>query len=458
MLIRLLKRIVGAPPEAAAPSGPDDFASGIDAFRRGDYGGAVAAFEAAQRAAPRDARIAYHLASALAAAGDLARAAPLAFAAHAAAPEDPDRVDCLRHVAVNLGLRGQALPRDPFWVAVARGNALLDQGEYALALAAFDRAAALDPAGAVAQDRRGAALVNLERFDQAHAALAAAAARGWRFNRMVDLRPTFLDQCATAGAWRAYPAGLAPAAGAARGRPTLLIGCDPDYFARYLPALVASLAPHAGDIGGVHVHLSGWDDACAALADRLTAGAAMRVEISRAGAWHLDAEPRVRHACSRFLLVPALLERAAAPVLVLDADLIATASLAPLLHTLAGADFAVPRAGRGHREPAEMLWASLVWFGPGPGGRRAAAVCAGYLAHMFAAGRARWFIDQFALLGAFADARATGADARLLDPGWIDPGDGGLAGVAGPRAVFVSATASVVALREAQAAARSRAS
>lgn len=422
MLGALLRRWFGtgaAPgPALSAVPAPDAnaaFAAGLAAFHAGQYAAAVARFRIVHGARPADLVGIYHLASALAAAGDLNAAAPLAARVFEAEPGNPDHAACLRFITVNIGLQG-APGEDPFWAAIARGNRLLDGGHFDAALAEYRSAQEEAPASAVGFDRIGVALCNLERFTAADESLRAAARLGWPLHHMVDLRASRLEACVTGQGWRDYQAALAPRAQRGAAGATLLLGCDGAYFKSFVPALVNSLTRNAGLALRLHIHLLDADASCDALRAQLPARGDIEIEISIGPDDYSAANRRLAYACTRFLLVPALLARDGLPVLVLDADLLVLRPLAPLFETLAPADFAIPLGGAGHREPAEMLWASLVWFAPTPAGQALARLAANYIADTIAAGRAEWFIDQIALLAAYVHGRADAATRVALLP------------------------------------------
>lgn len=399
------------------------FAAGLAAFRAGQHAAAVDHFRAVHAARPADLVGIYHLASALAAAGDLNAAAPLAARVFEYEPGNPDHAACLRFIAVNIGLQN-APGEEPFWAAIARGNRLLDVGRFDAALDEYHRAQSHAPASAVGFDRIGVALCNLERFAEADGYLRAAAQLGWPLHRMVDLRVTTLLACTTGLAYRDYQAALTPRAPRGAAGVTLLVGCDGAYFKTFIPALVNSLTRNAGLPLRLHIHLLDADITCDPLRARLLARLDIDIEISIGPDDYSVANRRLAYACTRFLLAPALLARDGLPVLVLDADLLVLRPLAPLFESLATADFAIPPGGAGHREPAELLWASLVWFAPTPAGQMLAKLTANYVADAIAAGRGEWFIDQIALLAAYAHGRAdTATRVVLLPAALLDSGE-----------------------------------
>jgi len=399
------------------------FAAGLAAFHAGHYAAAVKHFRTVHGARPADSVGIYHLASALAAAGDLNAAAPLAARVFESGPRNADHAACLRFITVNIGL--QSGPgEDPFWAAIARGNRLLDGGRFDAALEEYRCAQLQAPGSAVGFDRIGVALCNLQRFTEAGESLRAAAHLGWPLHHMVDLRASRLEACATGHRWCDYQAPLAPRAHRGAAQATLLVGCDGAYFKTFIPALVNSLTRNAGLALRLHIHLLDADVSCDALRAQLLARSDIEIEISIGPDDYSVANRRLAYACTRFLLVPALLARDGLPVLVLDADLLVLRPLVPLFETLATADFAIPLGGAGHREPAELLWASLVWFAPTPAGQALATLAANYIADAIAAGHAEWFIDQIALLAAYAHGRASAATRlALLPTALLDSGE-----------------------------------
>lgn len=402
---------------------PAALSAGLAAFHAGRHAAAVEHFRTVHAARPTDLVGVYHLASALAASGDLNAAAPLAARVFEAEPCNPDHAACLRFIAVNIGL--QAAPgEDPFWAAIARGNRLLDAGGFEAALEEYRCAQSQAPGSAVGFDRIGVALCNLQRFAEADESLRVAAQLGWPLHHMVDLRASRLLAGTAGRGWRDYHAAWTVRVARGAAGATLLVGCDGAYFKTFIPALVNSLTRHAGLALRLHIHLLDADATCDALRAQLLARRDIEIEFSSGPDDYSAANRRLAYACTRFLLVPALLARDGLPVLVLDADLLALRPLAPLFDRLAAADFAIPLGGAGHREPTEMLWASLVWFAPTPAGQALARLAANYVADAIAAGRAEWFIDQIALLAAYAYGHAeVGTRVVLLPAALLDGSD-----------------------------------
>lgn len=121
------------------------------AFGAGRAGEARDLLETVLRIVPGHPRLLQFMAVILRALGDLAGAHRAAAKAHKAAPRDPV-------------------------IAATLGNMAADFGRHDEALAAYDRALAIDPAQAEARLQRGVALQELRRPDEARAAFAAHAA------------------------------------------------------------------------------------------------------------------------------------------------------------------------------------------------------------------------------------------------------------------------------------------
>lgn len=249
----------------------------------------------------------------------------------------------------------------------------------------------------------------------------------------------------------APPAGFAPHPCTAD--LVVFAACDGGYFERFASALLSSVRRNAGVACQFHLHVV---NPPADLAERIAfyqrqlGGPAIAVstEAVDAGAW--DAETRrTWFACARFRLLPHLMEAYAAPVLMLDTDLLVLRDLNGLLEAAAEGDIALVATERHVCEPWNWLWADVAFFNATAPALACADLVARYIDLHLEEGQAHWFLDQIALtacvLAGFRDLPEPRVVALPPDIHRLAlVCDGGVDVPPGPEVLFWSAHASTV--------------
>jgi tetratricopeptide (TPR) repeat protein len=181
----------------------------------------------------------------------------------------------------------------------------------------------------------------------------------------------------------------------------LFAACDGVYFARFASALLNSIRRNAGIDCQVHLHVVNPPDD---MIDRLLSWRPMlaglivetSVETIDMADWD-DETRRTWFACARFRLLPHLMEAYAAPVLMLDTDLLVLRSLTGLLEAAADGDIAMVATERHKCEPWNWFWADVTFFNATAPALACADLIARYIDYHLQEGLAHWFLDQIAL-------------------------------------------------------------
>ncbi|MDR3535680.1 MAG: tetratricopeptide repeat protein [Acetobacteraceae bacterium] len=194
--------------------------------------------------------------------------------------------------------------------------------------------------------------------------------------------------------------------------------CDGVYFERFASALLNSVQRNAGVACQFHLHVVNPPDD---LADRIAAyrsmlgGPVIAVSIEHIDtvAWNADLR-RTWFACARFRLLPHLMEAYAAPVLMLDTDLLVLHDLTGLLEAMAEGDISLVVAERHKCEPWNWLSADVAFFNATAAALACADLVARYIDYHLQEERAHWFLDQIALTACILAGFRDQAGPRLV--------------------------------------------
>jgi hypothetical protein len=138
--------------------------------------------------------------------------------------------------------------------------------------------------------------------------------------------------------------------------PCIICCADARYVHHFLPRWLGALA---GFRHAVHVHIINPDTEILPLVDRL--GSELGIARRLSASISTDRlHTATSYACARFEIVPFLLRELGRPVLALDIDVAATASLDALASSPFTGDFGCFETGR--RAPASIHQASVMWF------------------------------------------------------------------------------------------------
>ncbi|MGH7031642.1 MAG: hypothetical protein ACREEZ_14595 [Stellaceae bacterium] len=232
----------------------------------------------------------------------------------------------------------------------------------------------------------------------------------------------------------------------------LFLCCDASYFKLYAGAAIASaLANGAADIA-CHIHIVNPDSDATGEQARLSrrhSGRAVSFssessDLSRRS----DTERKVYYACRRFQLLPAILRRAGAPVIVADIDQLVVRGLDPVLAAVREADVGLIQFSElAYASPLAAISASAVVAGASDGARRYFELVAAYITHCLERDLWVWHLDQAALFGAKLMVEAQGEPVRihLLNPAILESTgfDPVATGEPAPGTVFWSITHSL---------------
>jgi tetratricopeptide (TPR) repeat protein len=177
--------------------------------------------------------------------------------------------------------------------------------------------------------------------------------------------------------------------------------CDGGYFERFAGALLNSVQRNAGITCQFHLHVINppadlWarvDAYKAALGDPAIAVSTEWLDVET---WTEETR-RTWFACARFRLLPHLMEAYAAPILMLDADLLVLRDLTGLLAAASEGDIAVVATEQHRCEPWNWFWADVTYFNATASALACADLIARYIEQQLQDGRAHWFLDQIAL-------------------------------------------------------------
>ena len=322
--------------------------------------------------------------------------------------------------------------------AFARGNSCLDAGNFDAAREHLLKCLSFDRDWPFTHQRLGCIAAHARRLDDASGHFAQSGALGVPPDAYINLGSEFLA--------RLDPGGEeTPRVGASGGpRAVVFIACDGIYFRRFVNPLVRSLCENAGTTLLLHLHIfnpDAWiEEEIAALP---IGGAVARVEVSQeTREFDSPDQAKTIYSCARLQVVPDVLARHGLPVVMLDADILALKSLAPLLTLADGRDVALLRWPRGIWRIWEHVCASTVVFSPSQGGLRFARLAAAYVGEFIARPGGAWYLDQIALFAALVHLQTRGLAIGEVAPDWYALYDRD--GDAAPdSAVFWSVTANL---------------
>jgi hypothetical protein len=301
---------------------------------------------------------------------------------------------CLRGA---IGLKPDLARAHANLAAVLHGLQRFDE-----ALAQLAIAEKLDAGDYQVPMRRGCALVELNRYEEAQAAFAESAQRAGKF---VYPRIVAFDR-ATLAAVTAAPRAIPPPQmlddHAARGdtRYVVLISCDTAYMRKHGFAFIRSFAEHAQGNNLLHVHIYDPDGTIVAETREVAREAALaQVALSTEQCPYPAHEAQRRksyYACGRLVHMPYWLQHYQRPVLSLDVDMIVKGRLDLLLDAAAGSDLALNR-----REPIDSPWldviANIIIANPTAAARRYLEAVGNYALRYIEREPAAWLVDQSGL-------------------------------------------------------------
>jgi hypothetical protein len=175
------------------------------------------------------------------------------------------------------------------------------------------------------------------------------------------------------------------------GAAVLVAACDPGYFTRFAPGLIASVAESGADKQGLHIHLVAPDAETLATIPALLA----RYPFLRVST-ETGARDTPYYACSRFLVAPELFARYRRPLVAIDVDAEVKQPVGAALAALGPADLGWFEMREGVPVPSLKCSACLVALADTAGSRRFLELYGRYVALMLARG-ARWMVDQAGL-------------------------------------------------------------
>ncbi len=320
----------------------------------------------------------------------------------------------------------------------------------------FRRAAKRWPSAGWFSYRLGSVLLAQGKHDEAEAIFAAGKPLRLAPDLVTDARILLVGpqhyatlNGAAKGSGAAVIADALPRSPAAM---LLFLCCDSTYFELYADAAIASaLANSAVDLA-CHIHIVN--------PDRHTVGEQTRIarrhpgravsfssectDFGRRG----ETERRVYYACRRFQLLPAILRRAGAPVIVADVDQLVVRALDPVLTAVRNADVGLIEFGElSYASPLATISASAVVVQATDGARRYFDLVAAYIDHCFEHDLWLWHLDQAALYACKLMVESRGEPIRIrpLDPAILESTvfDAAATGEPAPGTVFWSITHSL---------------
>ena len=339
-----------------------------------------------------------------------------------------------------------AQPDDAFRM-IAVGNALRRSRRGWEAEALYRTARELEPGMPFASMRLACLMLEQGRVEAAEHCLRAAERGDPGRIRTMQFSSAFFRKLARRPL-PLPPAGFVPPS-PAEGI-VIFAACDGAYFERFASALLHSAERnsglgHRGTASTAHTTLPEAGDAAGQTA-ATRAGAATpcryhlhvvnpppdareRIEAHRAmlgdvaialttetidtANWD-DERRRTWFACARFRLLPHLMEAYAAPILMLDADMLVLRDLRGLIEMASGGDVAAVATERHVCEPWNWFWADVVFFNATPRALSFADLVARYVEHHLQAAEAHWFLDQIALTACLLAGFADGAAPRFV--------------------------------------------
>jgi hypothetical protein len=194
----------------------------------------------------------------------------------------------------------------------------------------------------------------------------------------------------------------------------VFVGCDQGYFDKFGPLLARSFQ-RTGTDATLHFHV--FDADGTRPADTLRSILGERFSLSTEATFVAGSKiAAAYYASARLIRLMQLMERAPAPTIFVDADLVIGASLDPLFARLQDADVALCRMP-GRVTLHSQFNASVIGINPTAEGLRFLRGVAGFVAKLIADNSAVWCVDQTALLCTLVNLRRQGAPSRVIATG-----------------------------------------
>jgi hypothetical protein len=195
-------------------------------------------------------------------------------------------------------------------------------------------------------------------------------------------------------------------------RPFTVLACgNQEYIDRYASGLLRSAAS-VSPCMNVHIHFC---DPKSDAAQQIAEVQERYPSLEISGSWSLGRTMRrpVYFACARFLVVPHLLRRTRAPVLVVDIDASFKRDPMDYLSILEKADIGLSiTEGSNHWHTVK---AGLQWITPSEDGFRFANGLARYLDSALTSGECCWTLDQTALWATYRHFQSIRPNAELIN-------------------------------------------
>lgn len=348
-----------------------------------------------------------------AAAGDHVGAATHALTAWGLSPDDQTRRGNLWQLFTHMGTAEQAdelerrLQREPgaaddCVLTTAAANALRRDGRPLRAELLYRRALARRPDVFPLYSRLACLCAEQHRLEEADALFQEAARRGGGRDVVTRVAPSFMAELRAGPPAPGLKVDIRQGSGV-NDRPLIVyVACDSVYLQTFGPSLVRSLFANAGLDCALALHVVNPDAAAEAALTALTTEYGVdrfiiireTVDLSAFGA-----QARTWYACSRFLLLPDLMQHYRRPFLLLDADLMPLRDLNPLLAAGERADFALMSHALKRLDVWSLLYADVVHVRPTPAALDFFDMTRRYVARFLKPGEAHWFLDQAAMAG-----------------------------------------------------------
>jgi tetratricopeptide (TPR) repeat protein len=220
------------------------------------------------------------------------------------------------------------------------------------------------------------------------------------------------------------------------------VACDSRYFLLFAESVLRSGVRNAGLRIGTHFHVINPDAEAQSLMERLDASdraVVFSTESVKLDALSID-ERKTYYSCSRFFLLPEVLDVYGKTTLVTDADQLIVQSLKPTLKTLEAKDVGLLLFPTARFNILSLISASVFFAAPTAGGRAFAGAVRDYLLGMAASQEnLSWHLDQAALAVAYLSGPKV--DVELLPPAIMESKPAAMSSnAAAPEAVFWSVT------------------
>lgn len=181
--------------------------------------------------------------------------------------------------------------------------------------------------------------------------------------------------------------------------------CDIKYFRLFSAAVLRSIQQNAGLEAGLHIHVVNPDDAIAAEFEQLriktTIPLSLSIERVDLSAFD-DLQRKTYYSCSRFLVMPDLMQSISRPIILMDADQLVVRPLDGLFEQMRGADAGLLIFPHAAFNILSLVSASVIFANSNSKSVKFFKGIAGYLSSMLLSpDRVQWHLDQAALAVAF---------------------------------------------------------